>query len=278
MTSGMSLLLPFDDDVNNDDRSFQPTIANNNWFDTSSNARDPFESSNIANSTSNLLESLVCDPFSNRSSPVDPFSQNSSSIQPGNNHQKKVQDRLSVPKPSSSSKTRFGDDPFAPIPIDAFSCGRVPPPPPPSPPKPASAVGRAVESKILAKSAPCCSYSSSSSSLSPSDRIRQLEQQLVEIERNFGDMLEHSSAQAWSIVEDQRQQIDELQDRLRSSHRDLLQKEGQLLCVICQDRTRATVFLPCRHCCVCRECAQLKQRACALCKQRIQSILEIYLT
>jgi len=51
----------------------------------------------------------------------------------------------------------------------------------------------------------------------------------------------------------------------------------QRMCVICQDREKSVVLLPCRHMCLCAECAlhdHLQQ--CPLCRRHIQDRLSVY--
>ncbi|XP_071504290.1 uncharacterized protein [Diadema antillarum] len=73
-------------------------------------------------------------------------------------------------------------------------------------------------------------------------------------------------------------------ERLMSDlkHR-LNEEQDRQLCVVCQDTAKDTLFLPCRHLCACRNCAETivssharQQRICPLCRVRIGSILEVY--
>lgn len=56
------------------------------------------------------------------------------------------------------------------------------------------------------------------------------------------------------------------------------------ICIVCQDKQRSTVLLPCRHLCLCRECAESlmnninrKKRKCPLCRCDIANVLDVYI-
>ncbi|KAL6615187.1 hypothetical protein ACP70R_037457 [Stipagrostis hirtigluma subsp. patula] len=60
----------------------------------------------------------------------------------------------------------------------------------------------------------------------------------------------------------------------RNGHEDDSGKE----CVICLSEPRDTTVLPCRHMCLCRECAQLlrfQTNKCPICRQPVEHLLEI---
>ncbi|KAL6597742.1 hypothetical protein ACP70R_046547 [Stipagrostis hirtigluma subsp. patula] len=60
----------------------------------------------------------------------------------------------------------------------------------------------------------------------------------------------------------------------RNGHEDDSGKE----CVICLSEPRDTTVLPCRHMCLCRECAQLlrfQTNKCPICRQPVERLLEI---
>lgn len=61
------------------------------------------------------------------------------------------------------------------------------------------------------------------------------------------------------------------------------EEQERQLCVVCQDSLKNTLFLPCRHLCVCLGCAETivsseapVQRHCPLCRSRIGTIVEVY--
>jgi hypothetical protein len=57
----------------------------------------------------------------------------------------------------------------------------------------------------------------------------------------------------------------------------LRQEKEQRMCVICQEREKSVVLLPCRHMCLCAECAlhdHLQQ--CPLCRRRIEDRISVY--
>ncbi|XP_064616394.1 uncharacterized protein LOC135480481 [Liolophura sinensis] len=54
-------------------------------------------------------------------------------------------------------------------------------------------------------------------------------------------------------------------------------------CVVCQDRQKSVLILPCRHLCLCLQCANqiarahfIDNRVCPLCRTRIKTIMDIY--
>ena len=61
------------------------------------------------------------------------------------------------------------------------------------------------------------------------------------------------------------------------------QDDERHLCIVCLDNDRTTVLLPCRHLCLCHDCAVTLQRndhrhrTCPLCRKQIQEILNVYL-
>ncbi|XP_046547723.1 uncharacterized protein LOC124257655 [Haliotis rubra] len=54
-------------------------------------------------------------------------------------------------------------------------------------------------------------------------------------------------------------------------------------CVVCQDQTKSVLILPCRHMCLCVDCANrivrsrlIERRVCPLCRQRIQKVMDVF--
>ena len=54
-------------------------------------------------------------------------------------------------------------------------------------------------------------------------------------------------------------------------------------CVVCQDRSKSVLILPCRHMCLCVECGNHiarsrshERRKCPLCRTRITTIMNVY--
>ena len=55
------------------------------------------------------------------------------------------------------------------------------------------------------------------------------------------------------------------------------------MCVVCQDRTKSVLVLPCRHMCMCVECGNMiarsrsrESRRCPLCRTKINTIMNVY--
>ncbi|CAM9691334.1 unnamed protein product, partial [Sphacelaria rigidula] len=56
-----------------------------------------------------------------------------------------------------------------------------------------------------------------------------------------------------------------------------LAKEEQRLCVVCQEKERGVLLLPCRHLCVCKGCSERKELTlCPLCRDGIAERLVVY--
>ena len=51
----------------------------------------------------------------------------------------------------------------------------------------------------------------------------------------------------------------------------------QRMCVICQEREKSVVLLPCRHLCLCAHCAQHDHlQQCPLCRRHIAHRISVY--
>eukprot|EP00112_Aurelia_sp_Birch-Aquarium-sp1_P018218 Seg432.1 transcript_id=Seg432.1/GoldUCD/mRNA.D3Y31 product="E3 ubiquitin-protein ligase RNF26" protein_id=Seg432.1/GoldUCD/D3Y31 len=63
----------------------------------------------------------------------------------------------------------------------------------------------------------------------------------------------------------------------------LPQDDERHLCIVCQDNDRTTVLLPCKHLCLCHDCAVTLKRSahrlrkCPLCRHQIENTLKVYL-
>lgn len=53
------------------------------------------------------------------------------------------------------------------------------------------------------------------------------------------------------------------------------------LCVICKDRQKCVLLLPCKHLCVCEECADklllTSMKQCPLCRKFISNLISVYI-
>jgi len=62
--------------------------------------------------------------------------------------------------------------------------------------------------------------------------------------------------------------------RCRQARRQLDDELEQQLCVVCKDRKKAVLFVPCLHVCVCEECrGRLRPYRCPICKEPVQSFM-----
>lgn len=68
-------------------------------------------------------------------------------------------------------------------------------------------------------------------------------------------------------------------DNIRCS---LGSQEDRLLCVICQDKSKSVLVLPCRHLCMCEACAKVVSsdaelpKTCPLCRTAISRLINVY--
>jgi RING-finger-containing E3 ubiquitin ligase len=59
----------------------------------------------------------------------------------------------------------------------------------------------------------------------------------------------------------------------------LEQEQESKLCVVCQDRNKCVIVLPCRHLCLCTECSVIIKRdhgTCPMCRQAVRRTMKIY--
>mmetsp|Transcript_19787 Transcript_19787/g.37756 ORF Transcript_19787/g.37756 Transcript_19787/m.37756 type:complete len:391 (-) Transcript_19787:132-1304(-) len=57
-------------------------------------------------------------------------------------------------------------------------------------------------------------------------------------------------------------------------------EEDRHACVVCMDRRRTVVLLPCRHMCICKECAtvlfQTSPQRCPLCREDVEEVFRVF--
>lgn len=82
-------------------------------------------------------------------------------------------------------------------------------------------------------------------------------------------------------AEKQNQMFEEKTSKVKAQNHDLKlkveQEKDEKLCIICVDNYRNILLQPCNHFCLCKDCMQYKKWAkCPLCRQHIQSTIDIY--
>ena len=67
------------------------------------------------------------------------------------------------------------------------------------------------------------------------------------------------------------------QEELSAERRIRVQAEDDRCCVICQDRPKCMVLLPCAHLCLCDHCGPLAEMdACPMCRQPVLTRIRTY--
>ena len=89
-------------------------------------------------------------------------------------------------------------------------------------------------------------------------KIKELEEQLEKSEQAMNDLLENESSS---------QQLSE--ERGRDS--------GDSMCVICLDKPRGMILIPCGHVCVCSDCVNKLGDKCPICRKNITKKHRAYL-
>ncbi|CAN0251080.1 unnamed protein product [Phaeothamnion confervicola] len=72
-----------------------------------------------------------------------------------------------------------------------------------------------------------------------------------------------------------------LQESLETARLEVRRREEaareQTLCCICRDRAKSVLLLPCRHLCLCRQCAQHDTLgACPICRVTVMDRIAVY--
>ncbi|XP_074032990.1 uncharacterized protein [Leptinotarsa decemlineata] len=71
----------------------------------------------------------------------------------------------------------------------------------------------------------------------------------------------------------------EIRSELNLSHRSKEDGAEEVFCIICQERLKCILVLPCRHVCMCSECnsrLQLYNNTCPICRNNIESTMKIF--
>jgi hypothetical protein len=93
-----------------------------------------------------------------------------------------------------------------------------------------------------------------------------------ENERDFADVegvLETALAQVRNA------KVEFIQRRARQEEGG--ERSQQNLCVICLDNEKSVLLMPCRHLCVCEECANRANLArCPVCRDRIEQTIKVF--
>ena len=70
--------------------------------------------------------------------------------------------------------------------------------------------------------------------------------------------------------------IDGVEEREEAERKRLVQKEEERLCVICHDKPKSVLLLPCRHLYVCPD-RSARSAACPLCRVGINSRINAFM-
>ena len=104
--------------------------------------------------------------------------------------------------------------------------------------------------------------------------IASLHYELALKEREHSKEIQLQKTYAADAQKDANNAIEELQNLKR----DFREVSDKLLCIICQEKDREVVNLPCKHLCMCLSCAyKTKKSKCPVCRQPIKGYLKFYL-
>lgn len=68
----------------------------------------------------------------------------------------------------------------------------------------------------------------------------------------------------------------EILDEVFRLKRQLSLEKDNRLCIVCQDRDKCILVMPCRHLCLCRECSEEIDDMCPMCRNRIRQRLLVF--
>ena len=74
---------------------------------------------------------------------------------------------------------------------------------------------------------------------------------------------------------EQQHNLDQFQQQQQQQQRE---EEDEIMCVVCLSEPKDTTVLPCRHMCMCSECARalrFQSNKCPICRNPVESLLEI---
>eukprot|EP01031_Cornospumella_fuschlensis_P028739 gene28739-34692_t len=174
-------------------------------------------------------------------------------------------------------------DPFSPLPLDVFEGGDST--------APTVLVPSPTTAAPVTVTAPAEAQTRSGGHLAE-----------MEMQERYEALLLESSSEAWRHIDHLSLQIQQLREQFAAEQRraqslslQLEQERDKLLCLVCQERARDVVFLPCTHLCVCSMCAKQiaeeyrqaasrRRRApagaelclCVVCKETVTSTIQIF--
>jgi len=89
-----------------------------------------------------------------------------------------------------------------------------------------------------------------------------------------------SSARSLRFRSGPRVELGKTNDTKQHLLHQLEQEQESRLCVVCQDRNKCVIVLPCRHLCLCTECSVIIKRdhgTCPMCRQNVRRTMKIYI-
>ena len=101
----------------------------------------------------------------------------------------------------------------------------------------------------------------------------------IELRRHRGEDLKGMSVGA---LEELEAEVKEGLARIHKQKEKVLREQAdterdQRLCVICQEKEKSTLLLPCRHLCLCKDCSRRSELdKCPLCRKGIDQKIDVF--